>query len=115
MEENLLCPFHYFGITDISIIGDDKNRDFSVLTCDERVKHIVEQANYYGYSGDRVKGLIFCSSIDESEALSEKMNHTINPATGKYYRTIALNGSASESEREEAFERLAMFENEDIS
>ena len=115
MEENLLCPFHYFGITDISIIGDDKNRDFSVLTCDERVRHIVEQANYYGYSGDRVKGLIFCSSINESEALSEKMNHTINPATGKYYRTIALNGSASESEREEAFERLAMYENEDIS
>ncbi len=115
MEENLLCPFHYFGITDISIIGDDKNRDFSVLTCDERVKHIVEQANYYGYSGDRVKGLIFCSSIDESEAFSEKMNHTINPATGKYYRTIALNGSASESEREAAFERLAMYENGAIS
>lgn len=22
MEENLLCPFHYFGITDLSIIGD---------------------------------------------------------------------------------------------
>jgi len=110
MEENLLCPFHYFGITDVSIIGDDNNRDFSVLTCDERVKHIVEQANYYGYSGDRVKGLIFCSSIKESEVLSEKMNHTINPATGRYFRTIALNGSASESEREETFERLAMDE-----
>ena len=115
MEEDLLCPFHYFGITDISIIGDDQNRDFSVLTCDERVKHIVEQANYYGYSGDRVKGLIFCSSIKESEVLSEKMNHTINPATGKYYRTIALNGSASESEREDAFERLAMCEDEETS
>ncbi len=106
MEENLLCPFHYFGITDLSIIGDDKNRDFSVLTCDERVKHIVEQANYYGYSGDRVKGLIFCSSIKESEVLSEKLNHTVNPATGRFYRTIALNGSASEEERTQAFERL---------
>lgn len=40
MEENLLCPFHYFGITDLAIIGDDKDRDFSVLTCDERVRHI---------------------------------------------------------------------------
>ncbi|MCR4841408.1 MAG: DEAD/DEAH box helicase [Lachnospiraceae bacterium] len=111
MEENLLCPFHYFGITDLSIIGDDKNRDFSVLTCDERVKHIVEQANYYGYSGDRVKGIIFCSSIDESVALSEKLNKTINPATGKYYRTLALNGSASESDRADAFERLASDDN----
>ncbi len=112
MEENLLCPFHYFGITDLSIIDDDKNRDFNVLTCDERVKHIVEQANYYGYSGDKVKGLIFCSSIKESETLSNKLNHTINPETGKYYRTIALNGSASETERMEAFERLAMDEDD---
>ncbi len=113
MEENLLCPFHYFGITDLAIIGDDKNRDFNVLTCDERVKHIVEQAHYYGYSGDRVKGLVFCSSIDESEVLSDKLNHTINPATGKHYRTIALNGSASETERQDAFERLAADEDSD--
>lgn len=112
MEENLLCPFHYFGITDISIIDDDKERDFSVLTCDERVKHIVEQASYYGFSGKRVKGLIFCSSIKESEALSQKLNQTINPDTGKKYRTIALNGSASETERAEAFERLATDEGE---
>lgn len=112
MEENLLCPFHYFGITDLSIINDDKHHAFNVLTCDERVKHIVEQANYYGYSGDKVKGLIFCSSIKESEALSEKLNHTINPETGIYYRTIALNGSATESERAKAFERLAMDEND---
>lgn len=67
MEENLLCPFHYFGITDLSIVGDDKdNRDFSMLTSDERVKHIIQQANYYGYSGEKVKGLIFCSSIKET-------------------------------------------------
>ena len=23
MEEKLLCPFHYFGITDLAIIGDN--------------------------------------------------------------------------------------------
>lgn len=112
MEENLLCPFHYFGITDLSIIGDDENsnRDFSVLTSDERVKHIINQANYYGYSGKKVKGLIFCSSIRETEELSSKFNKIVNPATGKLYRTIALNGSASEQERQDAFERLAMNE-----
>ncbi|MBQ9277708.1 MAG: DEAD/DEAH box helicase [Lachnospiraceae bacterium] len=112
MEENLLCPFHYFGITDLSIIGDDENsnHDFSVLTSDERVKHIINQANYYGYSGEKVKGLIFCSSIRETEELSSKFNKIVNPATGKPYRTIALNGSASEQERQDAFERLAMNE-----
>ena len=112
MEENLLCPFHYFGIRDISIIGDDESthRDFAVLTCDERVKHIIEQTQYYGYSGDKVKGLIFCSGIEESKTLSEKFNQIINPDTGEKYRTIALNGDANEATRQEAFERLAMDE-----
>ncbi len=111
MEENLLCPFHYFGITDLSVIDDNKSlKDFSVLVSDERVKHVLAQANYYGYSGSRVKGLIFCSSIKETEELSDRFSKIINPSTGKYYRTIALNGSASPSERQDAFERLAMDE-----
>lgn len=110
MEENMLCPFHYFGISDISVIDDKQakarrlaDRDFNRLVGDERVRHIIEQANYFGYSGDRVKGLIFCSRIDESEELSAKFN-----ALG--FRTLALNGSASEEERCDAFERLAMDE-----
>lgn len=117
MEENMLCPFHYFGISDLSMIGDGKGRnktitteDFNLLTSDERVKHIIEQANYFGYSGDRVKGLIFCSRIAESRELSDKFNKMINPDTGKFFRTIALNGDADENERAEAFERLAMNE-----
>lgn len=113
MEENLLCPFHYYGITDLSIVGDDKdNRDFSMLTSDERVKHIIQQANYYGYSGEKVKGLIFCSSIKETQELSYKFNNIVNPDTGEYFRTIALNGDANEQERQDAFERLAMNESE---
>lgn len=115
MEENLLCPFHYFGISDLSLVSDVQSksakisqRDFNILTSDERVKHIVEKAYYYGYSGDRLKGLIFCSRIEESEELSRKLNETINPETGDYFRTIALNGNASERERQDAFERLAM-------
>ena len=112
MENNLLCPFHYFGITEVSSV-DEKNmsvkklstEDFRRLTSDTRVRHIIEQAEYFGYSGDRVKGLVFCSRIDESEELSRKFNNI-------GYRTIALNGSASEEERISAFERLAMDESE---
>ena len=110
MEEDILCPFHYFGISDVSLVDEKqlKSRkmadgDFNLLTGAERVRHIIEQAEYYGYSGDRVKGLIFCSRIDESEELSQKFN-----ALG--YRTVALNGSATEDERANAFERLAMDE-----
>jgi len=115
MEEDMLCPFHYFGIQDISTIEDSDLKSkkidaaaFNELTSEQRVKHIVEQAAYYGYSGSRVKGLIFCSRVDESIVLSNQFNHTINPETGKYFRTLALNGSASEEERQSAFERLAM-------
>lgn len=112
MEENLLCPFHYFGITDLEVIGNhrDAHRDFLMLTSDERVRHIIQQADYYGYSGDKVKGLIFCSSIKETEELSARFNTKINPSTGKKFRTIALNGNASEEDRQKAFERLAMNE-----
>lgn len=112
MEENLLCPFHYFGISDLEMIGDfnKKEVDFNMLTSDSRVKHIIDQASFFGYSGDKVKGIIFCSSIKESVVLSDIFNSTINPDTGKYYRTIALNGDANDEERMEAFERLAMNE-----
>lgn len=105
MEEDLLCPFHYFGISDISLLSDKqvKEGDFNRLTSDERVKHILEQANYYGYSGDRVKGLIFCSRKKECKELSKKFNEL-------GYRTLVLSGDDKDKEREAAFERLAMDE-----
>jgi superfamily II DNA or RNA helicase len=110
MEEDLLCPFHYFGISDISVVTDEQMKarniseeDFGKLTSDERVRHVIEQAKYYGYSGERVKGLIFCSRNRECEELSAKFN-----ALG--YRTIALSGDNKDKEREKAFERLAMNE-----
>ncbi|MCR5847626.1 MAG: DEAD/DEAH box helicase [Lachnospiraceae bacterium] len=120
MEENMLCPFHYFGISDLAVIGDEQiktrqlsSKDFALLTSDERVKHIVKEAAYFSYSGDKVKGLIFCARIDESEELSRKLNSTINPENGRPFRTIALNGSASEEERQQAFERLAVDEDDE--
>lgn len=117
MQEKLLCPFHYFGISDISVLGDKEIKTgkisparFQHLVSDERVRHIVEQAEYYGYSGDRVKGLIFCSRVDESRELSKHFNQMTKAGTNEKYRTLALNGDASEEERTAAFERLAMAE-----
>ncbi len=109
LEEDLLCPFHYFGITDLSIdgetIGDDDHaegfRNFNRLTSDDRVSYIIEQANYYGYSGERVKGLIFCSRKDEAKILSEKFNE-------RGLRTEALTGEDSDTRREKVIERLVM-------
>lgn len=112
MEEDLLCPFHYFGITDLDIIADagksseEKVENFRYLTSEERVENVMKQAEYFGYSGDRVKGLIFCSRIDEAKELSKKFN-------AKGWRTLVLSGSDSEEARAVAIERLAGEESED--
>lgn len=118
LENDLLCPFHYFGIKDIAFDetenGDDlmkkleqgDTRVFSCLTSDERVKHVMEQANYYGYSGNRVKGLIFCSSISEAEVLATKFNE-------KGWKTRALSGDDPEDVRSDTIDRLINDSRED--
>lgn len=111
MEEKLLCPFHYFGITDLEVDGhviddDLKNvQNFAKLVCDDRVQYIMQQIEYYGYSGDRVKGLMFCSSKEEAKTLSVKFNM-------RGLRTIVLTGDSSQNEREDAILRLEQNEQE---
>ena len=112
MEENLLCPFHYFGITDLEVIADagksieEKVKHFRYLTSEERVLNVMKQAEFFGYSGERVRGLIFCSRIDEAKELSHKFND-------KGWRTRVLSGSDSEAVRAETIERLAGEEAQD--
>ena len=111
LEENLLCPFHYFGITDIQIDGETVDeetglKDFNKLTCDERVDYVIEQMEYYGYCGPCPKGLIFCSSKKEANVLSEKFNE-------RGYRTLALTGDDSQERRVQAVERLVLDNGED--
>ena len=112
MEEKLLCPFHYFGITDLEVDGhvidddDLKNvQNFAKLVCDDRVQYIMQQIEYYGYSGDRVKGLMFCSSKEEAKTLSVKFNM-------RGLRTIVLTGDSLQNEREDAILRLEQNEQE---
>ena len=100
LEENLLCPFHYFGITDFLTDGNETDfTNFNYLTSNQRVDYIIKQTNYYGYSGERVKGLMFCSSKKEAAALSERLNL-------RGYRTLALSGEDSQEKREDAIDRL---------
>ena len=97
----MLCPFHYFGITDITIDNQeiDDISSFNLLTSDERVEHIIKKAQFYGYSGERVKGLIFCRNIEEAHLLSQKFNE-------KGFYTTTLCGEDSQETRENALSRL---------
>lgn len=101
LEEDMLCPFHYFGVTDY--IKDeeviDETADLQKLIVKERVEHILEKIDYYGFSGTRVKGLMFCSKKEEARELSKILNH-------RGLKTCALTGEDSQETREHAIEQL---------
>lgn len=110
LEEDLLCPFHYFGIIDLEINGEifDDNtglRNFANLICDDRVDYIIQNAEYFGYSGDRVKGLIFCSRKEEAKELSQKFNCRYKK-NGELYKTEVLTGEDNQQHREEVIKKL---------
>ena len=101
LEENMLTPFHYYGISDIEINGEilsDKTA-FKNLVSNERVEKIISASQLYGCDHGRVKGLIFCSKVEEAEALSVEFNRL-------GYETIALSGSDNEEKRDEAIKKL---------
>ncbi len=105
MEYDLLCPFHYFGVqefvADGELVGD--KADFNKLVDKKRIDHIMGKIDYYGYSGNRVRGLVFCSRKDEAKALSKLFND-------RGYQTTALTGESSEESRRIAIDRLEKYE-----
>ena len=101
LEEDLLCPFHYFAISDITVDGAQLNEksDFKFLVAHERINYIIDTINFYGYCGDRVKGLVFCSNKNEAITLSNIFN-------SRGYNTVALTGDNTQEERNTAIEKL---------
>ena len=80
MEENLVTPFHYFGITDIEDVNlsniklDDISKVAECLKINKRVDFIIEKMNLYGYDGDTRKCLGFCVNIDHAKYMSDEFN-----------------------------------------
>lgn len=101
MEEDMLSEFHYFGITDLTINNEvvEDTKDFRLLTSDERVDRIIENAKIYGSDNGITRGLVFCSRNEESKNLSLKFN-------ARGFKTISLSGESSEAERKNAISRL---------
>jgi superfamily II DNA or RNA helicase len=101
LEEKLLCPFHYYGISDIEVNGKviDDTTEFKNLVTLQRVNHIIDKVKFYGHSGNRPRGLMFCSRNEEAKELSFLLNR-------EGLRTLALSGDNSQEQREEAIRRL---------
>jgi len=105
MKQNMVCPFHYYGISDLLVDGKPlkEKEDFNRLVSDERVRHITDKIKFFGHSGDRVRGIIFCRKSsdkrNEAKELSEKFNRL-------GYKTTYLTAESSQLEREEAIKKL---------
>lgn len=101
LAENLLTPFHYFGISDIEIDGEVINEKTSInnLSADVRVDYIIEKSKFYGYSGDKLHGLIFVSRKDEAKNIAQKLSE-------RGINSKALVGEHSDKEREHVVRQL---------
>ena len=102
LEEDLLCPFHYFGIQDVTFDNeeiDDNFKDFNYLASSKRVDYLLEKSEFYGYSGDRIKALVFCSRKREAKELSKEFNRRGHPS-------CVLTGDDSQEKRLDAIDRL---------
>ena len=99
-EADMLAPFHYFGIHDLVVDGEeiDEVAEFSRLTSESRVAHVLEQLETYDVDSVR-RGLVFCSKVEEAHQLARMFNE-------RGYRSVALDGLSSDQEREDAIERL---------
>lgn len=101
LANDMLAPFHYFGIADLKINDEDVDDPnlFSRLTSEERVRHITSKIEQYTVNKSRRRGLIFCNRNDEAAELSRRFNQL-------GYRTCALSGQNSDEERDAAISRL---------
>lgn len=101
LEEDMLSPFHYYGITDLTINNntiDDKS-DFNKLTSSERIKHILHNIKFYGCDNGEPRGLIFCSRTEEAIKISALLND-------EGLKTIALTGASDEELRKNSITKL---------
>lgn len=101
LEENLLCPFHYYGLSDLTVNGEfiDDKSDFSKLVSDERIRHIEKAIKLYKSNDVPVKGLMFCSRVEEARELSSALNKD-------GFCTTYLTGENPDTVREATIRRL---------
>lgn len=101
LENDMLTPFHYFGIADLEI--DEEACDdvtlFGKLTSEARLDHIIRKIEEYTVEKSRRKGLVFCGRNEEASFFAHAFNERGLPS-------MAISGSSSDAERDEAICKL---------
>jgi hypothetical protein len=108
LENKLVVPFHYYGISDIDSI-DYTNFDISkidelskALQINQRVEYIIEKMNFYSHcenGGNKRKVIAFCVSKEHCFYMSEEFNKR------KISSTFLVSNNTID-EREEAIKNL---------
>lgn len=103
IDNELIVPFHYYGVTEVLVDGIKlpNAKELKNYNIETRVENILEKSNLYGYHGDKVRGLIFVSNVEEAELIAKQINCT-------HYKAIALSSSNTDIEREEAIKRIEL-------
>lgn len=107
LENDMLAPFHYYGVADVTFEDGTTTDDatlFSKLVSHERVDHVISALEAYGQAGVPPRGLIFCSRVEESRVLATELSK--RSLRGKQLRVASLNGEDSVAHREEVVREL---------
>lgn len=105
LEWELVCPFHYFGITEVAGVSyegidiDDETALAKLLMIGRRVEYIIEKILYFGHDGEKLKALGFCVNIEHAKYMASEFNQ-------RGIRAIALTGDDSVSDRITAIREL---------
>lgn len=108
IDRKLLCPFHYFCVTDIVDLHDvkwsRKGYDIGELTNiytanEKRSDLVIQSLKKYVTSLKDVKGLGFCVSVEHALYMATYFNQRSIPS-------IALHGNSSDEERNTAKKKL---------
>lgn len=101
LEEDMLAPFHYYGISEIEIEDKviEEDAGFNLLLHPDRLNHILATIKKFGTDTGEIRGLVFCSKVEECEWFSDQFNKA-------GYKTKALSGNSSDKERDAAIELL---------
>ncbi|HMM83322.1 MAG TPA: DUF3427 domain-containing protein [Terrimesophilobacter sp.] len=107
LKQDMLAPFHYYGVADFTFNDGTTTTDVTPLfqlVEKERIDHLLKAIGRYGQAGVGPRGLIFCSRKDEAKELSRSLNE--RSFRGRLLRTIALTGEDDAAERGRQVRRL---------
>ncbi len=101
LNDQMLTPFHYVGVEDYTVGNHviSETSKLKDLVARKRVEYVLKQLDYYGYCGEKAKGLVFCSRQEEARELAKLFSQTGHPSR-------ALTNEDSQKQRIEVTHQL---------